>query len=172
MPVSNGQVGRYDIRRGAIRFDHIRDGEIGAVKLADASISFDKIEDASYAATFTANPVANASFTTTFTTISTAEVDIPSWVGQASISAIAKVEMTNSSGGDQTLIVRIRFAGSSDGQAQNSIRDGDVGTVVETGTVNVAAPGTTVDVEVQVALDTGTNSVNQTRLGGDIIGER
>jgi hypothetical protein len=174
MPTSNGQIGRYDIRRGAVDSTKIMDEAVTTAKIPDLAVTFpDKIDDPIWSSTFYSVAFHNASLTTTETTHGTATFDAPAWVDEVSVFAVATVQMTNSSGGSQTLIFDLDIATPAGGGLNLTVPDSSTlsGSLAQVASL-IGVAGSTVTVSLQTWLNTGTNSANFGIIGGIVVGTR
>ena len=178
MPTSNGQVSSRDIRQAAVKSLHIGDDNVTTPKIADLAVTFpDKIDDPFYTAVGESARFHNVALTTTLTEQAVLSFVIPAWVNQIFIFAISTAQMTNSSGGDQQIVVSTGFEGTSSedrGQRQNqTVPDNDVGSVVHVQTFATAGvAGSTVTVEVLALVSPGTNSSNNGEVNAILVGTR
>ena len=170
--VSNGQVGRYDIRRGAVVETALVDEVISTVKLQDVAVTIEKTAEPVFVTAFESEPFFNPTLTTTFVEQTSIDVDIPTWVAQVSVFATARLQMGNSSGSTVRGRISCRVNDNDDGSSQTSIDNGESGHVVHIEASNLIAPGSTVQVSAYAAVDTGTNANNNGAVWGVVIGTR
>lgn len=172
MPTSNGQVTTRDIRRDAIVETLIRDEAIATAKLANLAVTVGKTDEPLFVTAVESEPFINPTLTTIETEQATVTVDVPSWVSQVSVFAIANCQMSNSSGGDQNLAVSARVNDSDDGGRVMTVINNDIGSLDHFEAADLLVPGTSVDVSVYAWLSTGTNSANNGAVWAIVIGTR
>lgn len=175
MPTSNGQVTARDIRQSSIKTLHIVDEAVATAKIPDLAVTFpDKIDDPFWVAVAESDLFHNVSLDTTPTVHATASFDVPAWVDQIFVFSAASAQMSNSSGGDQGLVVHTSYAGGERrGAEQQDIPNGDTGSVIHIQTfADTGVAGSTFTVELHVEVSTGTNSSNNGEINAIAIGTR
>ena len=178
MPTSNGQVTSRDIRQAAVKTLHIDDDSVTAPKILDLAVTFpDKIDDPFYMAIGESARFHNVALTTTLTQQAVLSFSVPAWVNQVFLFSVSTAQMTNSSGGDQQIVVATGFEGApseSRSLRQNqTVPDNDVGSVAHVQTFATAGvAGATVTVEIHALVSPGTNSSNNGEVNAILIGTR
>ena len=172
MPTSNGQVTTRDIRRDSIVTTLLHDDAVSTAKLVDLAVTVGKTDEPVFVTAVESNPFSDESLTTTLTEVATITIDVPSWVAQVSVFAIANAQMTNSSGGAQAINASAQVNDSLSGARTQSVVDGTVGSVDHVSAVDLIVPGTSVDVSVYASVSTGTNSVNNGAVWAIVVGTR
>lgn len=173
MPTSNGQVTSRDIRQLAIRSNHIRDEAVETDALASLAVSIDKTSDPVWVLGGRAISAVDASLTTTYTQVVSSSLDVPSWVGEVSVLAIARLQANNTSGGVQGYRVQFSINGEEiSGGFQGDVPNNGTGEVVGIRGFTISAPGSTITVAARAATVTGTNSRNYTYLSWLAVGTR
>lgn len=112
----------------------------------------------------------NQSLTTTFLKYATLTFTVPPWVETARVLCWGYGQMSNSSGGAQTLLVSARVNDVDDGAATQSIVNGTGGMCLHIDEQTVATPGPTLTCSVWMRVGVGTNSANQGSVWGLLIG--
>ena len=172
MPTSNGQITRRDIRQAAVQTSHLTDDLITEPKLLDLAVSVDKNNAPSFVFANESNGFHNITLTTTVTEVSSFTVTIPSWVGIIHVFAIATLQLTNTSGSDVNGLVSCRVNDELDGTGDQTIINGDTGRVHHVEAVSISTPGSTVQISNYSGLSSGTNTSNNGRVYGIVLGER
>ena len=112
MPVSNGQVSRYDIRRDAVHTEHIIDEAIATAKIPDLAVTFpDKIDDPIWTEVQFFDAESGATLTTTPQITASVDISVPAWVDRVSIFAIGEQQVSNTSGSTINARARLELDG-------------------------------------------------------------
>ncbi len=172
MPTSNGQVTARDIRQQAVRTLHLTDLNITEPKLNDLAVTVDKNSAPTFVIAEESEGFHNITLTSTVLELSSFTVTIPSWVGIIHLFAIANLQLTNSSGSDVNGRVECRVNDEFDGQGTHTIITGDTGRLFHVEAVSISMPGSTVQISNYSGLSTGTNTSNNGRVYGVVLGER
>ena len=172
MPTSNGQIGSRDIRQAAVRTSHLSDDLITEPKLLDLAVTVDKNNAPTFVFTDESEGFHNITLTTTVTELSSFTVTIPSWVGVIHVFAIAEIQISNSSGGTQAMLIQCRVNDEFDGQGQHNVSNNETGKTFHPEAVSISLPGSTVQISIYAGVSTGTNTSNAGRVYGIVLGER
>lgn len=175
MPTSNGQVTSRDLRQRSVKTLHIVDDNVTTPKIADLAVTFpDKIDDPIFSAVGESARFHNVSFTTTLTEWAALAFDLPAWVNQIFVFAVATGQMTNSSGGQQDLVIATGFEGVEPfDEQQTAVLDGDVGSITHVQTfATPGVAGATVTVEIWAKVTNSTNSSNNGEVNAILVGTR
>lgn len=172
MPVSNGQVGRYNIRRSAVVETALRDDIISTDKLQSLAVTVEKVDDPVWVTAFESEPFFNPTLTTTYAELTSVTVDIPTWVNQVSVFAIANLQISNSSGGTVNGAISCRVNDSDDGARGGSVANGETLVIHHVEATDLIATGSTIEVSAYGSVNTGTNSTNNGAVWGIVIGTR
>ncbi len=172
MPISNGQITSRDIRQKSIKTLHVVDEQITTPKLAALSVSIEKVADPIFVFAGESEPFIDVSLTTTFQEWTSLTATIPSWVGLIHVFGVANCQITNSSGGDQSVNTSCRVNDEDDGARTRDIINGDLGGVDHYEAVSISTPGSTVQISVYARVSSGTNSDNSGAVWAIVLGER
>jgi hypothetical protein len=174
MPVSNGQVGRYDIRREAVHSDHIIDDAVITAKIPDLAVTFpDKIDDPTWTLAWETEPWDGATIDTTQTEHTSATIDVPAWVDAVSILAIATLQASNVSGSTQNFTVYLQIDGSAQGGRTITVPNNSTGAVDDVEVRNlVGVAGSSFDIGVFAFSNGGSHTFNFGRAWGIAVGGR
>jgi len=174
MPTSNGQVGRYDIRREAVHTDHIVDEAVVTAKIPDLAVTFpDKIDDPVWSTTFQGRAFTNESLDTTFQTFTDITFDVPSWVDNVSVFAMGRFQITNTSGSDYTVYPGIEIEGEVRGGVSQFVPNNSTQSMMMSRVDDlIGVAGSTLAVTMEVALSAGSNSANFGIINGIVVGTR
>ena len=176
MPTSNGQITARDIRQKAVKSLHILDANVTTPKIADLAVTFpDKIDDPFYVAVGASARFHNVALTSTVAEYASLAFAIPAWVDQIFILAISTAQITNSSGGQQDLVILTGFegVGPPDDAQQTAVLDGDVGSITHVQTFATGGvAGSTFTVEIWAKVTTSTNSSNNGEVNAFLVGTR
>jgi hypothetical protein len=174
MPTSNGQIGRYDIRRGAVVETALRDGAVATGKLKALAVTVDKNSEPSFGFSKRTDDVIDVSLTTARSQIHSFTVDIPTWVGLVHILLIARIGVGNTSGSAFNVLLQTRIGGDSEDEDPGgaTVPNNSTGQVVHFSAESRTAPGSTLELSVDAWLNAGTNSENQLRTWVQVLGER
>lgn len=174
MPTSNGQITSRDIRQEAIKTLHIVDNAVATAKIPDQAVTFpDKIDDPIWSTTFGTFSAANETITTTRTIFISETVDVPAWVDQLSVFVAGTLQLTNTSGGDVLMQVASFVDGAGGGGVNHEAVNNQTQTTTDFTVVNVAGvAGSSILVELEASVSTGTNTDNRMYIYGIAVGTR
>jgi len=164
MPTSNGQVGRYDIRRGAVVETALVDEVISTAKLQDLAVTIDKNEDYVLVESHASSPGTLTTITTSFQEVTSVLIDIPTWAGRSAFFIVGSHQVSNASG--STFNPHMALTVGETDPPPTGIFDGTVisiphnetQTVVRFFPIDLAAPGTTVEAILWTRINSGTST--------------
>jgi len=174
VPTSNGQVTSRDIRQKAVKTIHVVDGSITTPKIPDLAITFpDKIDDPIWSTAFGDRLFSNETIDTTPTSYGSLSVDIPSWVDQIAVFALGHFQLTNTSGGDVLMSMGIEIDGEVQGGHSHEAVNNQTQVMSDARIANlIGVAGSSITVDMEVSISTGTNSSNGATINGIIVGTR
>ena len=173
-PVSNGQVGRYDIRRGAVVETTIRDNAVATAKIPDLAVTFpDKIDDPFWNHAEYKTLAHNSTVTTTLGSLGALSFDVPAWVDSVTVFAVGNFQVSNSSGGTISAFARIEILDDVPGVYTTTVPNNQTAIIpIHRAASFVGVAGSTLEVDLSASVSTGSNSTNFGTLQISVIGTR
>lgn len=172
MPTSNGQITSRDLRKGLLASSHFpSDPLVETGFIQDLAVTFpDKIDDPIWVTTFGTFTASNETITTTRTTFVSEVVDVPAWVDQVSVFLFGALQASTSSTqllNIATIVDGVGGGGTShEAQSQTQI-------TFDVTVANLAGvAGSSITVELEAFVSSGTNASNQMYLYGFVVGQR
>ena len=174
MPTSNGQVGRYDIRREAVHTDHIVDEAVATAKIPDLAVTFpDKIDDPIWVYSDSASLFVNATITTTESSFGDLSFDVPAWVDAVTITAIGHFQLSNNSGGTINMQAVVEIDEDSVGAYSHSVTNNQTQLMTPTRVRSlIGVAGSTITCSLVVSVNSGSNTSNVGRMRVIVVGTR
>lgn len=180
MPTSNGQVGRYDIRREAIDATKIMDDAVVADKVKDLAITFpDKIDDPIW--TFAkqgefwngASPN-GGTLDTTHTEFGQILIDIPAWIDQIAVHITADIQFTNDTGSSVAFLsIQAALNGQVYDTNQVTVPNTATASVYHTQVVDIAGvAGSSITVGAVCWISSGSSTNHNGNVRALIVGTR
>lgn len=143
------------------------DESVGTRQLEDLAVTIGKQSDPLSIVAGTTKKWSNEPLTTSLTEITTVDIAVPSWAGNAFIYATARFQISNSSGGNQNCycILDLNDVVSNDSSTSEiTVANNETGVVPMFLGFGLTSPGSTVTVRVRAKVSTGTNSSNNTNV--------
>jgi len=162
MPVSNGQIGRYDIRRGAVVETALQDNIISTGKVQDLAISLEKISDYSETDVQFGQAHNVTLDDSGYLNQVSVDIDVPTWAGFCAITSTFNVQVSGT-GGDFLLVANVTFndpAAPAAGGYSESMFNGESHQLTRTDGFFLAAPGSTVTVYGWARVGSGSSPQN------------
>ena len=112
----------------------------------------------------------NTPLSTTFATTVSDTFTVPSWVGVATFLTVHTLQVT--AGATHNVQIKCRHAGLSGGTTQLTLNASDTYSLTAAAERSITSPGSTIAVDGQALLSSGTNSSNQATLASFFSGVR
>lgn len=174
MPVSNGQVGRYDLRREAVHSDHIVEEAVTTGKIPDLAVTFpDKIDDPFWNYSTSQRLFTNETVTTTPTSFGLLPIEVPTWVDTVTVFALGTFQISNTSGGTINAQAAAEIEEDAQGASSASVANNEtVHLSVHRVRSLVGVAGSTINCSLEVSVNSGTNTSNIGNMSVVVIGAR
>jgi len=160
MPTSNGQVGRFDIRKGAVTAQAIRENSVITEKVLDLAVTTDKLAEP-FTFALASNNAVNQTLDGTYRIMVSVSVDVPAWAGQLLYMASGFIQVSGTGGNFQLgFDVNLNSADEPSGAFSESMFTGETHGVRDVDFRRVTAPGATVSAYLWAKVNSGTSPQN------------
>jgi hypothetical protein len=146
-----------------------------STKILDQAVTFpDKIDEPLWTYAFAGGDFTDETVTTTPTVFGNALLlDVPSWVNQISVFTVGLFQLTNTSGADVLMVSGVEI----DGEVQHAQSHEAVNNQTQVMTCArvanlIGVAGSSITVQMECSISTGTNTANKGEVNGIVVGSR
>ena len=174
MPDVHGNITAGDLAQGLVQDYHLRDDAVTTPKIAAQAVTVTEQSDPVFVAVVEdEDGLADTPLDGTPQPVASVSITVPSWVDTLYVLAFAVTQMTNTSGGDNLLLVSARIGGLDDGLFAQEIPSPSTGQCFHIEERTITAPGSTVEVANYAWLaGNKTNGSNQNAVWAIALGTR